>query len=83
MIDGGVDGANSGYGASIIDDWLALNPDFHVWAIGYGTNDAWQKVKPELFDKNLQTIVDHIEAAGRVPVIARIPFAAKGPARWS
>ncbi|MEO8285468.1 MAG: GDSL-type esterase/lipase family protein [Chloroflexota bacterium] len=80
MIDGGVSSVNSGYGVSVIKDWLALNPDFHVWAIGYGTNDAWQKVKPTLFEANLQTMVDRIEAAGRLPVIARIPFASKGPA---
>lgn len=80
MIDGGVGGVNSGYGVSVVRDWLALNPDFHVWAIGYGTNDAWQKVPPALFEQNLQTLVDRILAAGRVPVIARIPFAAAGPA---
>lgn len=79
MIDGGVGSINSSYGVSVIQDWLALNPDFHIWAIGYGTNDAWQKVKPEVFDAQLQTIVDRIKAANRVPVIARIPFATKGP----
>lgn len=79
MIDGGVGGVNSGYGVSVIEDWLALNPDFHVWVIGYGTNDAWQKVSPEVFEAHLQTLVDRIETAGRVPVIARIPFAAQGP----
>jgi acyl-CoA thioesterase-1 len=79
MIDGGVDGVNSSYGVSAIQDWLALNPDFHIWAIGYGTNDAWQKVPPGAFEEQLQTIVDRVVAAGRVPVIARIPFAAKGP----
>ena len=79
MIDGGVGGVNSGYGVSIIQDWLALNPDFRVWAIGYGTNDAWQKVSPAEFEANLQTITERIEAAGRIPVIARIPYAAKGP----
>jgi hypothetical protein len=79
MIDGGVGSVNSGYGVSVIDDWLAINPDFHVWAIGYGTNDAWQKVAPSTFDMNLQTIVDHIKAAGRVPILARIPFASRGP----
>jgi lysophospholipase L1-like esterase len=79
MIDGGVGSVNSGYGVSVVQDWLALNPDFHVWAIAYGTNDAWQKVAPDLFDRQLQTIVDRIRGAERVPVIARIPFASKGP----
>jgi len=80
MIDGGVGGINSGYGVSVIQDWLALNPDFHVWAIGYGTNDAWEKVSPAAFDTNLQNMVDRVKAAGRVAIIARIPFASKGPA---
>jgi lysophospholipase L1-like esterase len=79
MIDGGVDSVNSGYGVSVIQDWLALNPDFHIWAIGYGTNDAWQKVPPAIFEAHLQSMVERIKAAGRVPIIARIPFAAKGP----
>jgi lysophospholipase L1-like esterase len=79
MIDGGVGGINSGYGVSVVKDWLALNPDFHVWAIGYGTNDAWQKVSPALFEANLETIVEQVASAGRIPVIARIPFASKGP----
>ena len=79
MIDGGVDAVNIGYGVSVIQDWLALNPDFHVWAIGYGTNDAWQKVPPAVFEAQLQTLVERIEEAGRVPLIAHIPFAARGP----
>ena len=53
---------------------------FHIWAIGYGTNDAWQKVAPEIFEQQMQTIVDRIQAAGRIPVLARMPFASKGPA---
>jgi acyl-CoA thioesterase-1 len=80
MIDGGVGGVNSGYGVSVVQDWLSLNPDFHIWAIGYGTNDAWQKVAPGLFEQQMQNIVDRIQAAGRIPVLARIPFASKGPA---
>jgi acyl-CoA thioesterase I len=79
MIDGGVGGVNSGYGVTVVNDWLDLNPDFRVWAIGYGTNDAWQKVSPSVFEGNLQTIVESVLEADRVPVVARIPFAAKGP----
>ena len=80
MINGGVDAVNSGYGVSVIQDWLALNPDFHIWAISYGTNDAWQKAPPALFEAQLQTLVERIVAAGHVPVISRIPYASKGPA---
>lgn len=79
MINGGVDAVNSGYGVEVIEEWLDLNPDFHIWAIAYGTNDAWQKVPPTLFEENLQTIVEKVKSAGREPVIARIPFATSGP----
>ena len=79
MIDGGVAGVNSGYGVSVVEQLLDLNPDFHVWAIGYGTNDAWQKTPPSIFEDHLQAIVAAIQAAGRVPILARIPFAARGP----
>ena len=79
MIDGGIDGVNSSYGVSAIEDLLDLNPDFHIWAVGYGTNDAWQKIPPSVFESQMQTIVDRIVKAGRMPVIARIPFAVGGP----
>ncbi|HET9496423.1 MAG TPA: GDSL-type esterase/lipase family protein [Chloroflexia bacterium] len=79
MIDGGVGGMNSGFGVSVVEDWLDLNPDFNVWAIGYGTNDAWQKVRPSVFEDNLQSLIDSISEAGRIPVVARIPFASDGP----
>ncbi|HUZ00253.1 MAG TPA: GDSL-type esterase/lipase family protein [Thermomicrobiaceae bacterium] len=80
MVDGGVGGVNSAYGDGVIDAWLADNPDLRVWAIGYGTNDAWQSVAPDTFESQLQTIVDRVKAAGRQPVLARIPYALKGPA---
>jgi lysophospholipase L1-like esterase len=80
MMDGGVNGVNIGYAVSVIEEWLSLNTDFNIWAIGYGTNDAWQKVSPSLFETRLQTLVDRIVEEGRIPVIARIPYAARGPA---
>lgn len=79
IIDGGVGGVNSSYGVTGIDDWLALSPDFRIWALGYGTNDAWQSLAPAIFERQMQQIIDAITAAGRQPVLARIPFARKGP----
>jgi lysophospholipase L1-like esterase len=78
MIDGGVSGVSSNYGASVIEDWLDLNPYFNIWAIGYGTNDSFHNVAPALFEDNLLTIIDQVRAAGRIPVLARIPFIAEG-----
>jgi hypothetical protein len=79
MIDGGVGGVNSAFGASVVDAWLALNPDYHIWAIAYGTNDAWQSMPPEVFAQHLQSIIDSLSNAGREPVLARIPWARSGP----
>ena len=76
MINGGTGGAKSEDGAAHIDDWLARNPDAHFWAIGYGTNDAAGNASDtDRFRANLQAIVDKVRAAGRVPILASIPFA--------
>ena len=59
-----------------IDEWLARNPDLHFWAIQYGTNDAaGDSSDTSRFRANMQTIVDRVRAAGRVPILASIPFA--------
>lgn len=74
MIDGGVGGVTSAYGLKMIDQLLAENPDYQVWAIGYGTNDVFQPVTPETFGRQMQAIIDQVRAAGKVPVLARIPY---------
>jgi lysophospholipase L1-like esterase len=74
MIDGGVLGDTSSEGVGHLADWLDLNPDFSVWALGYGTNDAGQNLAPSTFQGNLQTLINQIKAAGKIPVIARIPY---------
>jgi acyl-CoA thioesterase-1 len=74
MIDGGIVGDLSADGASHVSSWLALNPQFMIWALGYGTNDAMQNALPDTFRANLQTIIDHVKAAGGVPILARIPY---------
>jgi lysophospholipase L1-like esterase len=59
-----------------LDQLLALNPDAHVWAILIGSNDG----TPEMVRDALRPIVERLRAAGRVPVVARIPFQTKyGP----
>jgi len=76
MIDGGTGGDKSDEGAAHIDDWLARNPDAHFWAIAYGTNDsAGNESETGRFRKNLQTIVSRVRDAGRVAILATIPFA--------
>ncbi len=76
MIDGGTGGDKSDEGAAHIDDWLARNPDAHFWAIAYGTNDAaGNESETNRFRKNVQTIVSRVRDAGRVAILATIPFA--------
>ncbi|WP_438015749.1 GDSL-type esterase/lipase family protein [Sorangium sp. So ce315] len=84
MINGGIGGeltrANDTRPSALdrIDDVLEMNPDFHFFAIGYGTNDSWDQTNPTTFKANLQELIDRIQEAGRVPVLARIPFSPDG-----
>jgi lysophospholipase L1-like esterase len=79
MIDGGTGGYKSDEGAAHIDDWLARNPDLHFWAVMYGTNDAaGNSSDTSRFRANMRTIVDRIRAAGRVPILATIPYSSDG-----
>lgn len=73
MLNEGMGGWTSGSAVTHIDTWLALNPDIHYWLLGWGTNDALLRVDPAVFRSNIQTLVSKIEAAGHVPVLARIP----------
>ena len=76
MIDGGTGGDKSEDGAARVGDWLARNPDMHFWAIAYGTNDAAGNTgETASFRVNMQAIVDKVRAAGRVSILASIPFA--------
>jgi len=53
-----------------IDEVLALNPEARVFALGFGSND-WD---PVAFRRDLVEVVRRVRAAGRIPVVARIPF---------
>ncbi|BDG07346.1 GDSL-type esterase/lipase family protein [Anaeromyxobacter paludicola] len=58
-----------------IDPLLAQNPDVRVVAIGIGSNDN----PPAPFRAGLAELVRRIRAAGRIPVLARVPFQTKYP----
>jgi lysophospholipase L1-like esterase len=58
-----------------IDEVLALNPDAKVVALAFGSND-WD---PVAFEADLLEVVRKVRAAGRIPVVARIPFRADSP----
>jgi lysophospholipase L1-like esterase len=79
MINGGIGGELTGSGVARIDEALALNPDYHFFAITYGTNDSWgNKTDTSAFRGNLQMMIDKIKAAGRTPVLSHVPYSADG-----
>jgi lysophospholipase L1-like esterase len=79
LSNGGIGGETTTDGLARLAAALELNPDYHYVAIGYGTNDACgSALSPAQFRTNLQTMIEHIVATGRVPVLARIPFSPDG-----
>jgi lysophospholipase L1-like esterase len=79
MINAGIGSELTGNGLARVDNALLLNPDFHFFAIGYGTNDEWgNHTDTSVFTANLQSMIDKIVAAGRVPVIAHVPASPDG-----
>jgi lysophospholipase L1-like esterase len=56
-----------------IDEVLAWNPDARVFAITLGANDP----DAETLRKDLDALVGRIQAAGRIAVVARLPFQTK------
>jgi lysophospholipase L1-like esterase len=83
MVPGGITSEFATDGVRHInqDHWLELNPDMTHVAIGYGTNDSWGNKNPVTvgFEATLETLVTAVMAAGRVPILARIPYACEDP----
>ena len=82
--------AQSGDGARLLPDWLPVFPGRFV-ALSFGTTDAdfFDAGKPELpgdFYKNYEIMVKAVLAAGKTPVVPKIPYGrtekilANGPA---
>ncbi|ACL65260.1 conserved hypothetical protein [Anaeromyxobacter dehalogenans 2CP-1] len=78
MIDAGFCRARTWEVAERIDEVLALNPDARVFAIVLGANDG---DLPRL-RAGLERIVERVRAAGRIPVVARIPFQTRYGYDW-
>jgi hypothetical protein len=82
---GGVGYLTSADGAGHIGTWLALFPGRYV-GLAYGTNDAIGGVAPSAFYANYAAMVRAVLAAGKIPVVPRIPWGctaaiqANGPA---
>jgi lysophospholipase L1-like esterase len=79
MLAGGIGGEFSSNGVTHVDMdmWLQLNPDIEHIAILYGTNDSWGDKTPASasYMANMMDIVQKALAAGRVPILARVPYA--------
>lgn len=73
-INGGVFGDRSADGVRRVGEGLATHPRFTLWALGYGTNDAREGTDPAAFRADLQSMIDQVKAAGKIPVLARIPY---------
>jgi len=70
MIQAGKGAIHSAEMVRWVDPVLALNPDARVVAIGIGSND-WD---PVAFRRDLTAIVDRVQAAGKIAMVARIPY---------
>jgi lysophospholipase L1-like esterase len=81
IVAAGTGSLHHGDAVRIVDDVLALNPDARVVALCFGSND-WD---PAAYRADLERIVRRVRAAGRIPIVPRIPFrtgdAADNPGR--
>ena len=73
--NGGIGGITSTDGRNNIDRWLSTSPAKYV-SIAYGTNDAWgNQTGAEKYYENTKYMIDAIIAAGKIPVLPKIPYA--------
>ena len=74
---GGTGSIKSKDGVKYIDNWLSVFPGKYV-GIVLGTNDAWGKSNGmDKFEANMSTVIEHVLAAGKVPVVGKIPWSAE------
>jgi acyl-CoA thioesterase-1 len=79
MINGGIGGEKSADALARLPANLADNPDYHYWALSYGSNDsAGNTQNTAAFRANMQAMITLLLANGRMPVIPHIPYAADG-----
>jgi acyl-CoA thioesterase-1 len=76
MINGGIGGETSAGALARLQQVLDVNPDYRFITLNYGTNDV--SVAPSTFKSNMQSMIDMVKAAGRIPVIPHIPYSGDG-----
>jgi len=75
MVNGGIGGELSTAGLARLPDALALNSAYRFFVLGYGTNDAAHGPTQMVpFKSNMQAMIDMVKAAGKIPIIPRIPY---------
>ena len=57
---------------ALLEQALALTPEARVVAIGVGSND-WD---PVAYKKDITAVIARVRAAGKIPILARMPFRA-------
>lgn len=71
----GIPGATSRTALLRLDEVLAANPSATAIGLAFGTNDAYSAVVPtEEFADRMRLLVERVQAAGRKPLLARIPW---------
>ncbi len=73
MINGGIGAELSTQGLARLPEALSLNPDYRFFVLGYGTNDA-NRGSVASYRNNMQAMIDMVKAAGKIPIIPRIPY---------
>jgi lysophospholipase L1-like esterase len=74
--NGGTGYMQSTDGAGHIEEWMRIFPGKYV-GLAYGTNDAWNRMDPELFYNNYKIMVEAVIKAGKVPLVPKIPWSSK------
>jgi lysophospholipase L1-like esterase len=87
VVDEGVGGATSSDGVTYIPFQLSHYPDAQYFLIQYGTNDPGIPIPSGLglhpgdagyagsFNDNMQRIITAVKTAGKLPYLAKVPFA--------
>lgn len=75
MVSLGVTGRDAAGLASDISTMLSTYPDVKYWLIGMGTNNgAGMPSQLATFISSMTTTINAIVAAGRVPILGRVPY---------
>lgn len=71
--NGGIGGITSSDGNANIKRWLSTSQAKYV-SIAYGTNDCWGNPNgTEVYRANTKSMIDEVLAAGKIPVLPKIP----------